>query len=46
VPAIIVEKEACCGMPKLELGDLDAVARNKDINIPRWPCWPRGLCDS
>ena len=35
VPAIIVEKEACCGMPKLELGDLDAVARLKEINIPR-----------
>ena len=34
VPAIVVEKEACCGMPKLELGDLEAVARNKEINIP------------
>jgi len=29
-----VEKEACCGMPKLEMGDLEAVARNKAINIP------------
>jgi glycerol-3-phosphate dehydrogenase subunit C len=34
VPAIIVEKEACCGMPKFELGDLEAVAQNKDANIP------------
>jgi len=34
VPATLVEKEACCGMPKLELGDLEAVARNKEINIP------------
>jgi len=34
VPAILVEREACCGMPKLELGDLEAVARNKTINIP------------
>ncbi len=34
VPSFIVEKEACCGMPKLELGDLEAVARNKEINIP------------
>ncbi len=34
VPAKLVEKEACCGMPKLELGDLEAVARNKDMNIP------------
>ena len=35
IPAVIVEKEACCGMPKLELGDLEAVAKLKDINIPR-----------
>ena len=34
IPAMLVEKEACCGMPKLELGDLDGVARLKDINIP------------
>ncbi len=34
VPAMLVEKEACCGMPKLELGDLEAVARNKSVNIP------------
>jgi len=34
IPAMIVEKEACCGMPKLELGDLEAVARLKAINIP------------
>ena len=34
IPYRVVEKEACCGMPKLELGDLDAVARNKEANIP------------
>jgi glycerol-3-phosphate dehydrogenase subunit C len=34
VPAVIVEKEACCGMPKLELGDLESVERLKNINIP------------
>jgi glycerol-3-phosphate dehydrogenase subunit C len=34
VPAVIVEREACCGMPKLELGDLEAVARNKALNVP------------
>lgn len=33
IPYAIVEKESCCGMPKLELGDLDAVARLKDVNI-------------
>jgi Fe-S oxidoreductase len=26
--------EQCCGMPKLELGDLESVARLKDKNIP------------
>lgn len=31
----IVEKEACCGMPKLELGDLKAVQRLKEKNIPQ-----------
>ncbi|HMM75732.1 MAG TPA: heterodisulfide reductase-related iron-sulfur binding cluster [Gammaproteobacteria bacterium] len=25
--------EVCCGMPKLELGDLDTVARHKDRNV-------------
>jgi glycerol-3-phosphate dehydrogenase subunit C len=34
VPAIVVEKEACCGMPKLELGDLEAVDQLKSRNIP------------
>ena len=34
IPATLVEKEACCGMPKLELGDLEAVARLKERNIP------------
>jgi glycerol-3-phosphate dehydrogenase subunit C len=34
IPTVLVEREACCGMPKLELGDLDAVARLKDVNIP------------
>lgn len=34
IPAALVEKEACCGMPKLELGDLEQVAKLKEINIP------------
>ncbi len=34
IPYRVVEKEACCGMPKLELGDLDAVERLKNVNIP------------
>ena len=35
IPAVIVDKEACCGMPKLELGDLEAVAKLKEVNVPR-----------
>jgi len=34
IPYLVAEKEACCGMPKLELGDLEAVAANKEKNIP------------
>ena len=30
----IVPKEKCCGMPKLELGDLDSVNALKEANIP------------
>jgi Fe-S oxidoreductase len=31
----LVAKEQCCGMPRLELGDLEAVARAKEANIPQ-----------
>jgi len=34
IPVTIAEKERCCGMPKLELGNLDAVREAKDTNIP------------
>ncbi|OGI49904.1 MAG: Fe-S oxidoreductase [Candidatus Muproteobacteria bacterium RIFCSPHIGHO2_12_FULL_60_33] len=34
IPVALAEKERCCGMPKLELGDLEAVARAKEANIP------------
>ncbi len=34
IPVVLAEKERCCGMPKLEIGDLDAVARAKEENIP------------
>ncbi len=39
IPVALAEKEACCGMPKLELGDLDAVAKAKDVNIPVLAAW-------
>jgi glycerol-3-phosphate dehydrogenase subunit C len=34
IPYVIVEQEACCGMPKLELGDLNGVDALKNKNMP------------
>ena len=34
IPVALAGSERCCGMPKLELGDLDAIARLKERNIP------------
>jgi len=34
IPWLLVEKEACCGMPKLELGDLEGVDELKKKNMP------------
>jgi glycerol-3-phosphate dehydrogenase subunit C len=34
IPYEIVDKEQCCGMPKLELGDLAAVERAWAANVP------------
>lgn len=30
----LTEKERCCGMPKMELGDLESVEKYKQTNIP------------
>lgn len=35
IPVSLMAKEQCCGMPKLELGDLEAVAAAKEANIPQ-----------
>jgi Fe-S oxidoreductase len=34
IPVSLAKQEVCCGMPKLDLGDLEAVAKAKEINIP------------
>ena len=34
VDVVLPASERCCGMPKLELGDLESVATLKDKNIP------------
>ena len=31
----VVGREKCCGMPKLELGDLETVEKYKNFNIPK-----------
>ncbi len=35
----LVDKEQCCGMPKFELGNLEAVAKAKEANIPELVKW-------
>lgn len=34
IPLRMLDTEQCCGMPKLELGDLEAVQKLKEKNIP------------
>jgi glycerol-3-phosphate dehydrogenase subunit C len=34
IPVTMAKKEQCCGMPKLELGDLESVEKAKNANIP------------
>ena len=34
VPVRLTPSERCCGMPRLELGDLESVEKAKDANVP------------
>jgi len=34
IPTRLTMQERCCGMPKLELGDLEAIRKSKQENIP------------
>jgi Fe-S oxidoreductase len=34
IPVVLPERERCCGMPKLELGDLETIRSLKEHNIP------------
>ncbi|MCP5446378.1 MAG: Fe-S oxidoreductase [Chromatiaceae bacterium] len=34
IPVTMAEQEQCCGMPKLELGDIESVEKAKNANIP------------
>ncbi|HJM71773.1 MAG TPA: heterodisulfide reductase-related iron-sulfur binding cluster [Gammaproteobacteria bacterium] len=39
VPVVLSDTEKCCGMPKLELGDIESVQKAKDINVPELFQW-------
>ncbi|HEV2332072.1 MAG TPA: heterodisulfide reductase-related iron-sulfur binding cluster [Gammaproteobacteria bacterium] len=34
IPVRLTPQEKCCGMPKLEMGDLESIRKNKEENIP------------
>jgi glycerol-3-phosphate dehydrogenase subunit C len=35
IEVTLIAQERCCGMPRLELGDLEAVARLQEFNVPQ-----------
>ncbi|MGI9257551.1 MAG: (Fe-S)-binding protein [Gammaproteobacteria bacterium] len=39
IPAALAQREKCCGMPKLELGDLESVEQFKNDNIDELYRW-------
>ncbi len=39
IPVEVTRRERCCGMPRLELGDLEGVAGAKDVNIDELHGW-------
>jgi glycerol-3-phosphate dehydrogenase subunit C len=41
----VIQKERCCGMPKLELGDLAAIEQAKNVNIPAMAALVDQGCD-
>jgi Fe-S oxidoreductase len=45
IAVALAPQERCCGMPKLELGDLEAVARLKEANIPQLKRMVEQGCD-
>jgi Fe-S oxidoreductase len=41
----VIPKERCCGMPKLELGDLEAIEKAKNVNVPAMAALVDQGCD-
>ena len=39
IPVQLAGSEQCCGMPKLELGDLESVVKAKNANVPELAGW-------
>jgi Fe-S oxidoreductase len=39
IEVAVTRSERCCGMPKLELGDLESVAKAKEANLPELLHW-------
>jgi Fe-S oxidoreductase len=45
IPVELAPQERCCGMPKLELGDLKAVEALKNVNVPQLAALVDAGCD-
>jgi Fe-S oxidoreductase len=41
VPTALASRERCCGMPKLELGDLESIEKLMETNIPELDAYAR-----
>ena len=39
VGVALTGRERCCGMPKLELGDLESIEKAKEVNVPELDRW-------
>ena len=39
IPYVLIEGEVCCGMPKLEQGDLAGVEKRRTSTCRCWPGW-------
>jgi Fe-S oxidoreductase len=39
IPVAMIGNEVCCGMPKLDLGDLESVKKAKETNVPDLAYW-------
>ena len=39
LPVVLLDKEQCCGMPKMELGDLTTIEQAKNANISELKKW-------